>query len=121
VIVAGIVWALAGILVIVATEMPARGRLGINGMVGMRFGPLLMSDRAWVAGHRAAVQSSWAAGISMMILGLVIVFGSLTDEQGALAFGIGFAVLVICLVIASRRAYVAASAELGLEQDEMDP
>jgi hypothetical protein len=119
-IIAGIVWALGGIVVIVAVEAPARGRVGINSLVGMRFGPLLLSDRAWTVGHRAARASTWAAGITMLATGLVVIFGSLTDEQGALAFGISLAALVCFCGMAARRAYVAASAEIVAEQDERD-
>jgi hypothetical protein len=119
-IIAGIVWALGGLVVIVAVEAPARGRVGINSLVGMRFGPLLLSDRAWTVGHRAARTATWAAGITMLATGLVVVFGSLTDEQGALAFGLSLAALVCFCTIAARRAYVAASAELVAEQDELD-
>jgi hypothetical protein len=119
-IIAGIIWALGGIVVILAVEAPASGRVGINSLMGIRFGPLLMSDRAWTVGHRAARVSTWAAGLSMLAGGLLVVFGSLTDEQGALVFGAGIAVLAVFVAIAARQAFVAASAELVIEQDEQD-
>jgi hypothetical protein len=119
-IIAGIVWALCGVLIILAVEAPARGLVGINGLLGMRFGPLLMSDRAWTVGHHAARAFTWAAGLTMIAAGLVVVFGSLTDATGALVFGVSVAVLAVLVSVAARQAYLAASAELVAEQDERE-
>lgn len=115
-IIGGVIWALGGIIVIVAVEAPARGRVGINSVVGMRFGPLLLSERAWTAGHRAARQYSWLAGLAMIIGGLIVVVGALTDEQGVLVFVVSTLMLGLFTALAALRAHRAASAELVAEQ-----
>jgi hypothetical protein len=56
----------------------------------------------------------------MLVGGAVVVFGSLTNEQGVVVFLISFILLAVFLSISARRAYVAASAELVAEQAEED-
>jgi hypothetical protein len=56
----------------------------------------------------------------MIVGGLLVVFGSLSDENGALVFGVSVVALAVLVGIAARQAYVAASAELVTEQDERD-
>jgi hypothetical protein len=106
--IAGIVIVLAGIIVVGAAEATARGRLGINGLVGIRFGALLMSDRAWHLGHRAARVPLDFAGAVLVLAGVLVLTLPISDEAAGtlvlISSVVTIALLVLGAVIASREA-----------------
>jgi hypothetical protein len=106
--IAGIVLVLAGLVIVVAAEATARGRLGINGLIGIRFGALLMSDRAWHLGHRAARVPLDLAGAVLVVAGVLVLSLPVSDEAvGALVLTssvVTIALIVLGAVIANREA-----------------
>lgn len=106
--IAGIVLVLTGILIVGAAEATARGRLGINGMIGIRFGALLMSDRAWHLGHRAARLPLDLAGAVLAVAGVLVLILPISDGAiGALVLAsavVTLALLIVGAVIANREA-----------------
>jgi hypothetical protein len=115
--IAGIVLLLAGIIVVGAAEATASGRLGINGLVGIRFGALLMSDRAWHLGHRAARLPLDLAGGVLALAGVLVLTLPISEEATGI-FVLVSSVLVIALLIL---AAVIASREANRVLGEDDP
>jgi len=106
-LISGIVLMLAAILVVGVNEAAARGRLGINGFAGIRFGSLMLSERAWREGHRAARVPMVVAGVVLFAAGLAAATGSLGgDATGTLVIG----ACVITLVLVGVAAFLAKRA-----------
>jgi hypothetical protein len=53
--------------VVVVTQLAASGKIRRNGFVGLRIPPTMVSDAAWVAGHRAARVPSWIGFVLVAI------------------------------------------------------
>ena len=66
----GIVLIVCGAALSWAAEATARGRMGINSLVGIRIGYVTRSDAAWLAGHRAARIPTHAAAAVFMAMGV---------------------------------------------------
>jgi uncharacterized membrane protein len=116
--IAGIVLVIAGLVIVVAAEATARGPLGINGMIGIRFGALLMSDRAWHLGHRAARVPLDLAGVVLVVSGVLVLTLPISDEAvGTLVLTssvVTIALVVLGAVIASREANRVLGEDDGL-------
>jgi len=102
---------LAGILVLVVSELAARGRLGINSLAGIRTGALMMSDEAWTAGHRAARIPMGLAGLVIFVAGALALLLRLDGEAtGTLVLASSAAALILVLIgamVANRAANLA--------------
>jgi hypothetical protein len=117
-LISGIVLMLAAILVVAVNEAAARGRLGINGFAGIRFGSLMLSERAWREGHRAARVPMLLVGAALFGGGLVVAPG-LLGEDAASVLVIGASVAALALVAVA--AFVAArAADRVLVEDARD-
>jgi len=106
--IAGVVLIVAGIVVVWGAEVTASGRLGINGLIGLRFGALLMSDRAWHLGHRAARVPIDLAGAFLILTGILVLTLDLPEDAvgilvifGAIA---ALAMIILGSVLGSREA-----------------
>jgi len=117
-LISGIVLMLAAILVVGVSEAAARGRLGINGFAGIRFGSLMLSERAWREGHRAARVPMLVAGAALFAAGLVAATGALgADATGAVVIG----AMVVTLAVVAVAAFVASRvADRVLVEDAHD-
>ena len=89
-----IVLVLAGVAVILSGELTARGILGINDMMGLRFGYLRRSDEAWLVGHRAARLWVDAGGTLLVVVGLACLAFPLEEGTVGITVGVAMAVLV---------------------------
>ena len=71
--------AVAALLILGTTQIAAWGGLKRNGWIGIRTRPLMASDEAWRAGHRAALPALRGTCIPVAIGGVI----------GAAASGVG--------------------------------
>ncbi|MDK1327393.1 SdpI family protein [Arthrobacter sp. zg-Y1143] len=98
-----------------AAEATARGRIGINSLVGIRVGYVTASDAAWLAGHRAARVPTHAAAAVFAVLGVfALVFRGSEDVAGFAVIAGSAAVLGLVLwaaVRANRAAYRVVAQE----------
>lgn len=62
-VISGPLLALTAWIVWVVTRMGAEGGLGLNATVGIRLPSTMRSERAWVAGHRAALRPARLVGV----------------------------------------------------------
>jgi hypothetical protein len=106
--IAGTVLILAGTLIVAAAESTASGRLGINGMIGIRFGALMMSDRAWHLGHRAGRIPLDLAGVILVLTGVLVWMLPVPDDALGIVVVFGaiasLGMLTLGAVLASREA-----------------
>jgi hypothetical protein len=75
----GLLLAVAALLILGTTQVAAWGGLKRNGWIGIRTRPLMTSDEAWRAGHRAALPALRGTCIPVAIGGVI----------GAAASGVG--------------------------------
>ncbi|MEC5185154.1 hypothetical protein RCH12_002630 [Cryobacterium sp. MP_3.1] len=116
-IVSGIVLMLGGILVAAVSEAAARGRLGVNSVAGIRTRALMMSEAAWIAGHRAARIPVGLAGLVMFLTGAaVLALRPDEDTTGPLVLAAA-AVAVVLVLIGAAVATPAAHRALELGDD----
>jgi uncharacterized membrane protein len=114
-ILAGWILLLAGLLIVFASESAARGHLGLNSIVGLRFGYILVSDEAWLAGHRAARIVLDIAGSIFVVTGVLVLMLPLPENtMGAivLASAVGVVLLVVVAGIIGNRAARAVVLEM---------
>ena len=98
-IVSGIVFILGGILVAAVSEAAARGRLGINSVAGIRTRAVMMSDEAWIAGHRAGRIPMALAGLVMFLTGAaVLALRPDEDTTGPLVLAAAAVAVVLVLI-----------------------
>jgi hypothetical protein len=71
--------AVAALLVLGTTQLAAWGALKRNGWIGIRTRPLLVSDEAWRAGHRAALPALRGTCLPVAIGGII---GSIAAGAG---------------------------------------
>jgi len=93
-LIASIVLALCGLVVILTGELTARGILGINDLMGLRFGYLQRSDEAWLIGHRAARPWVDAGGSALVAAGIVGLVTPLAEGEVGTVVIVGMAVLL---------------------------
>ena len=84
---------LGSIVVVASIEAAARGRLGVNSLIGIRIPSVMSSDEAWRRGHGAARIPVWIGACAAMVAGLV----SLAIDEGArgAAVSVGSTLLLI--------------------------
>ena len=66
---------LFGLLIALATAVPARGRVGRNPLLGIRLEPLTRSPWHWREGHRAAGQVIYPTAAVLVGLGWGVLRG----------------------------------------------
>jgi len=107
-VIVGIVPLLASILLIWSVEAAARGRLGRNGWIGLRFGALMDSETAWRSGHAAARLPMWAGCLALAAGGVLAIALPVDDAvRGNIilaSFCILFAALAIAALLGNRAA-----------------
>lgn len=112
---AGIVMILAAALFVIVVEAAARGNLGINPMMGYRFGPLMTAESAWAAGHKAARIPTCAAGAVLLIGGALIALVPMGEDRGGTIVLGSFVIVAVLVAIAAWLAYRAAALALAAE------
>lgn len=111
--------ALCSFVVYFVTRSAAEGGLGANSVMGIRTRSTMASDRAWVAGHRAALGPSrligWlGAGCAVPLTASgFLPQGEDPHWLSLVLFGLGYGVVlggaIWCAVVASRAARRAES------------
>lgn len=113
--------ALCALIVYFVTRSAAQGGTGPNALMGIRLPATMASERAWVAGHRAALGPSrlifW---LGVPCAGLLTASAFLPQGEdphwiSVVLFVLGYVVIVLggalwCSVVASRAARAAESA-----------
>ena len=104
-----------GAVLSLVAETTARGRMGINSLVGIRVGFVTRSDAAWRAGHRAARILTHAAAAVFAAMGvLALVWRGRENVLGLIVIAGSLLVLGLVLaaaVRANRAAYRVVAAE----------
>lgn len=106
--ISGLVMVLVAVVSIVTVELAAWGRLGVNGLLGFRFGSVVSSAEAWRAGHRAARIPMMAGSVVLFAAGLLVLFLPLTEDEAAVLVLSGVGVLVLVTAIGAYLANRAA-------------
>jgi low temperature requirement protein LtrA len=97
-LISAVVLMVTAVVLVGVNEAAARGRLGINGFAGIRFGSLMLSERAWREGHRAARVAMVVAGAVLFATGITVATGVL-PEQAAGEAVLGAAIVTIVLLV----------------------
>ena len=104
-----------------AAEATARGRMGINSLVGIRVGYVTASEPAWLAGHRAARFPTHAAAAAFIASGLFsLMFRGMESIVGFAVITGSVVILGLVLWAAVRanraacRALVSETADTGV-------
>jgi len=107
-VIVGIVPLLTGIPLIWSVEAAARGRLGRNGWIGLRFGALMESEAAWRSGHAAARLPMWVGGLALAAGGMLAIALPVDDAvRGNIilaSFCLLFAAVAIAALLGNRAA-----------------
>ncbi|MCQ2001223.1 SdpI family protein [Arthrobacter zhaoxinii] len=104
----GIVMLMCGLGLSWAAEATARGKVCVNGLIGIRTGYVTASPEAWLAGHQAARGLTHAAAAVFMVTGILTLVFDGTEgvlAVGAIAGSLG--VLALILAAASRANHAA--------------
>ena len=98
-----LVWVFTGLLLLltIVTMLAARGIIPLNMWVGIRIPSVQRSEKAWRAGHAAAVPASWVGFIGALICSVIGLYFPLS-HWGVVVFFVGAAVWT--MVVASRAA-----------------
>ena len=108
-----------------AAEATARGRMGINSLIGIRVGFVTRSDAAWLAGHRAARIPTHAAAAVFAAMGVfALVFRGPEQVLGltVIAGSLGVLGLVLAAAVrANRAAYRVVADETADYRDAALP
>lgn len=104
---------------IVSIEAAARGRLGINSLIGLRVSSVMSSDEAWQRGHAAARIPVWiGAGGAVVGSVISIVLPESVRSEGQTASTV---VLVLGVVVGGIFASRAARAVMPPVFDDHPP
>ncbi|AWB86067.1 SdpI family protein [Mycetocola zhujimingii] len=115
---AGMVLAFCAVLIVFVSESAARGHLGMNGMMGLRFGSLMSSDDAWEAGHRAArVPINIGAGV-LFLAGILVIVMPLSDTAKGITVGVSMGIM---LLLIAAGAFAASRAADRVVLEAWDP
>lgn len=90
-----------GVLLAFTAEATARGRLGLNSFMGLRFGYLVASDEAWYAGHRAARIPLVLSGVVVFIAGVILMLAQPNDNAANVVVGVAMGVLLLLVIVAA--------------------
>lgn len=93
----GVAWALAGLACIALAVPLVRGRIGRNGVYGVRFPQSLQSDEAWFAINRFGGKRLIVWAVPLIVVGVVSFFLPLKSHP-ALALLLGFGPIVFILI-----------------------
>ena len=97
----GIVLILAAIAFSCSAEATARGKIGVNRVVGLRVGYVTYSPEAWLSGHRAARVLLHAAAALLAVVGiLVLTLPGISEATGS-TLGVAACLASLGLVIAA--------------------
>lgn len=89
----GIVLVLVAVVLSWTVEAAARGRVGVNPLIGIRVGDVTASPEAWRAGHRAARPLTHTASAVAAGTGVLISLPSVSENAA------GWSVIAACLLI----------------------
>lgn len=99
----GIMMLMCGLGLSWAAEATARGKVGVNGLIGIRTGYVTDSPEAWLAGHQAARGLMHAAAAVFAVMGiLALVFDGTEGVLAVVAIAGSLGVLALILAAASR-------------------
>jgi len=116
-LVGGPLLALASFLIPFLTRAAVEGGLGPNAVAGIRLPSTMASERAWVAGHRAALGPSRVTGWIGLFCAVLLTASAFLPQGDephwasivlfALGYGVVLGGAVWCAVVASRAARAA--------------
>lgn len=104
----GVLLIAAGMTISWAAEATARGKIGVNSLIGIRVGYVKHSPEAWRAGHRAARWPSHAAGGIFAACGILVLALDPSDETGAGIIIGGSLASLAAIIVAAVKANRAA-------------
>ncbi|WP_191089361.1 SdpI family protein [Microbacterium radiodurans] len=87
----------SGILLIWMANATASGRLGRNGLAGIRIPSTMASDEAWLLAHRRAKRPTLLAGYASIVVGLAAMLPVSPAVLGAIVIGGSILMLVLVL------------------------
>ncbi len=95
-----VILAVSGVVVVTIARRGADGRLGRNGLAGLRTKASRASDQAWLAAHQAAlpdsVRAGWVlglGGILSAVFGLAISVGDSDGHRAMIVWGISLGLI----------------------------
>ena len=107
---------LATVMLLVLASRAASGRLARNQWVGIRTPSTMRSDRAWVAGHRAALRMAPLFVLVTVAICVALVAAAVYAATTKAVVIIGFASLAVVLVLIVCSAIVASKAAKAAEE-----
>lgn len=106
--VSGVLLLISAVVIAVSAELAARGKIRVNGGVGIRIPSVMASQEAWVQGHRAA--RPWLH-MAAAALGTTALVSMVAERPTAdIALLVGMLVALTDVVLAAVIAHRAASA-----------
>ena len=106
-LIAGIAMVVGGIFLVFLGAMSREGRLTRPWVVGLRTEATLSSDQAWDAAHRAGAGWIGAAGVVLVLGGVLVMLTNSETAAGALAL-VATGIMLVPLAIAFRKGQAAA-------------
>jgi hypothetical protein len=119
---------LFAVLIPAVNEASARGKLGVNPLIGIRFASVKLSGDAWKVGHAAARVPMVLAGVVFAVAGVYVLINPIRQDQLSTASLFLIAPVFVCFFAAGILADRAARAHLtatgfdanGLDVDGFD-
>jgi uncharacterized membrane protein len=108
---------LATVLLIVLASRAANGRLARNQWVGIRTPSTMKSDRAWMAGHRAALRMAPLFVLVTVAICVALFAAAIYAPTTKIVVIIGFASLAVVLILLVWSAIVAGRAAKSAEEE----
>ena len=93
----GAVTIIVGMVLSTAVECAARGKIGINPIVGIRVGYVTHSPAAWQAGHRAARWPTHAGTAAYITVGVLLMTLPMSETTAGV-LGIGAAAVLLGMI-----------------------
>lgn len=98
-------WVFTGVLLLVAIICWAagRGKIELNGTIGLRIPPLTHSTEAWMSGHAAGVRPAAIAFVVGLVLCVIGIFAPVAFWGAIVAFVGGLVWVTVAAVRAASR------------------
>ncbi|QIZ99356.1 SdpI family protein [Leifsonia sp. PS1209] len=110
---------LGSVVVVVSIEAAARGRLGINSLVGLRVPSVMSSDEAWRRGHAAARIPVWIGASGATVGALVSL--ALSEGARSIAETTSTAILLVGVIVGGVVASQTAKSVMPPVFDDLPP